>query len=84
MATAAYLPRMKISTKMTRQCRDVQIQYSACHVTATYPWMHRLGKMTGEDHAHKVGIPVGMQIQQSTGLVTGEYRAPKVGVPVGM
>ncbi len=79
-----YLPRGKISTKMTRQCREVQNQYSACSVTATYPCIHRLGKMTGEYRAPKVGIPVGMQIQQSTGLVTGEYRAPKVGIPVGI
>ena len=46
---------------MTRQCRVVQIQYSACHVTATYPNIHRPGKMTGEYRAPKVG----MQIQQS-------------------
>ena len=29
MSTAAYLPRRKISTKMTGQCREVQIQQSA-------------------------------------------------------
>ena len=70
VATATYLPRRKISTKMTRQCREVPFQYSDCHVTATSPWMHRLGKMTGECRAPKVGIPVGIQIQQSTGPAT--------------